>query len=178
MNGDEFRAYAKQLYGVVGSANYNTTALSALGTGNTDWQGQIYQTTFNHEHNLSISGGLKNAPYRVSFGYTNQDGIIKTSNFERYTGAISVSPSFFQDHLKVNLNAKGMIVNNKYVDAGQIIGSALAMDPTQAVTSTDPLYKNFGGYWQTTTNDPTIGITTNSLATKNPVGLLNQKNDV
>lgn len=178
MNGDEFRAYAKQLYGVVGSANYNTTALSALGTANTDWQGQIYQTTFNHEHNLSISGGLKNAPYRVSFGYTNQDGIIKTSNFERYTGAISVSPSFFQDHLKVNLNAKGMIVNNKYVDAGQIIGSALAMDPTQAVTSTDPLYKNFGGYWQTTTNDPKIGITTNSLATKNPVGLLNQKNDV
>ena len=178
LSANQFRNLVDSLY------KGQTAILSKLGTANTDWQKQIYQAAISTDHNISITGGLKNMPYRFSVGYTNQDGIIKTSNFERYTGSFNVSPSFFDDHLKVNLNGKGMIVNNRYADGG-VVGSAASMDPTQPVyaSPTDPnyaLYKtNFGGYWQWyTTEAATHRTVANVLAMKNPVATLNQKNDV
>ena len=51
---------------------------------------------------MTVSGGLKHMPYRVSLGYTNQEGIVKTSNFERFTASVNVAPSFFNDYLKFN----------------------------------------------------------------------------
>ncbi len=167
MNGDQFRAYANQLYAE------QTGVLSKLGTANTDWQSQIYQTAISHDHNVSVMGGLKNMPYRASFGYTNQDGIIKTSNFERYTGSINLSPSFFDDHLKVSLNAKGLYAKTRFADTGAI-GSAVSMDPTQSVTSNQEPYKStFAGYWQWITT----GTTWNSLAVVNPLATLNLKRE-
>ena len=62
----------------------DSDAYRALGNSNTDWQDEIYRTALSTDHNLTISGGLKNMPYRVSLGYTNQNGIIETSKFERY----------------------------------------------------------------------------------------------
>ncbi|HJV77437.1 MAG TPA: TonB-dependent receptor [Paludibacter sp.] len=168
MSGDQFRAYANQLYAG------QTGVLSKLGTANTDWQSQIYQTAISHDHNVSIMGGLKNMPYRASFGYTNQDGVIKTSNFERYTGSVSLNPSFFDDHLKVSLNAKGLYAKTRYADTGAI-GSAVSMDPTQSVTSTQEPYKStFAGYWQWITS----GTTWNSLSVANPLATLNLKRDI
>ena len=168
MTGDQFRAYVNELYAG------QDDILSSLGTENTDWQDQVYQTAISHDHNINVTGGLKNLPYRVSAGYTNQDGIIKTSNFERYTGSINLNPIFFDNHLKLNLNAKGMIVKNRFVDGG-VIGSAASMDPTQPVYSDDTAFDTFGGYWQWYVTDATIGITDNSLATNNPVALLKQR---
>ena len=167
MTGDQFRAYANKLYAG------QTSVLSKLGTANTDWQSQIFQTAISHDHSINITGGTGNMPYRVSFGYTNQNGIIKTSNFERYTGAINLNPSFLDDHLKVSLNMKGMLVKNRYADTGAI-GSAASMDPTQPVTSTIEPYKStFAGYWQWVTS----GTTWNSLSVANPLATLKLKQD-
>jgi iron complex outermembrane receptor protein len=173
LNADQFKSFVDTLYAT------QPTTIAKLGSSNTDWQKQIYQTALSTDHNISVTGGLKNMPYRFSVGYTNQNGIIKTSNFERYTGAFNLSPSFFDDHLKINLNGKGMLVNNRYADGGAV-GSATAMDPTQPITSTDPIYvNNFGGYWQWYTTDSNTGRTVgNPNAVKNPVALLNQKKDV
>ncbi len=173
MTGDEFRSYVQTLYAD------KPEIVSRLGTSNTNWQSQIYQTAISQDHNISVLGGFKNIPYRFSAGYTNQNGIIKTSNFERFTGAFNLSPSLFNDHLKINVNAKGMIVNNRFADGG-VVGSATAMDPTQAVTSTDDIFvKNFGGYYQWYLTDSNTGVTAgNSNAVKNPVATLNQKREV
>ena len=170
LSADEFRNLVDTLY------KGKTATLSLLGNENTDWQKQIYRTAFSHDHNINVTGGFKNTPYRFSLGYTNQDGIIKTSNFERYTGAFSLSPSLFDDHLKINLNGKGMLVKNRYADDG-VIGSSASMDPTQPVTSDKPIYATFGNYWQWYGIDKGITIA-NSLAMKNPVATLNQKSDV
>jgi len=170
MNGDQFTTYVKQLYAD------QPDVIARLGTSNTDWQSQIYQTAISTDHNINLSGGIKNLPYRVSVGYTNQDGIVKTSNFERYTGAISVSPSLFDNHLKINLNAKGMLVRNRYADGG-VVGAALAMDPTQPVNAYGSRY-NFAGYWEWTQTDPKFWSIPVPLATRNPVNTLKQKNDV
>ena len=98
MDGDEFRAFVEEIW-----EGKDNDAYRKLGTANTDWQDEIYRLAVSTDHNLTISGGLKNMPYRVSFGYTNQNGVVKTSNFERYTASVNIAPSFLQDHLKVKI---------------------------------------------------------------------------
>ena len=176
MDGDQFRSFIKDIWGE------DSEAYSKLGNANTDWQKEIFRPAVSTDHNLTISGGLKNMPYRVSFGYTNQNGIVKTSKFERYTASVSFAPSFFEDHLKVNANLKGMIAKNRYAD-GSAVGSAVSFDPTQSVRSDDPYHQYyFDGYFQWNTdasslNDDTWKRTFNSNAPGNPVALLEEKDD-
>lgn len=176
MDGNQFRSFIKDIWGE------DSEAYSKLGNANTDWQKEIFRAAVSTDHNLTISGGLKNMPYRVSFGYTNQNGIVKTSKFERYTASVSLAPSFFQDHLKVNANLKGMIAKNRYADGGAV-GSAVSFDPTQSVRSDDPYHQYyFDGYFQWNTdasslNDDTWKRTFNGNAPGNPVALLEEKND-
>ena len=176
MDGDQFRSFIKDIWGE------DSEAYSKLGNANTDWQKEIFRPAVSTDHNLTISGGLKNMPYRVSFGYTNQNGIVKTSKFERYTASVSLAPSFFEDHLKVNANLKGMIAKNRYAD-GSAVGSTVSFDPTQSVRSDDPYHQYyFDGYFQWNTdasslNDDTWKRTFNSNAPGNPVALLEEKDD-
>ena len=166
MDGDQFRSFIKDIWGE------DSEAYSKLGNANTDWQKEIFRPAVSTDHNLTISGGLKNMPYRVSFGYTNQNGIVKTSKFERYTASVSLAPSFFEDHLKINANLKGSAV-----------GSAVSFDPTQSVRSDDPYHQYyFDGYFQWNTdasslNDDTWKRTFNGNAPGNPVALLEEKDD-
>ena len=185
LSADEYRSliankFGTDLYTLDSNGNQVPTAYSRLGKANTNWQDEIFRTALSHDHNVAVSGQVANwLPYRVSAGYTNQQGIIKTSNFERFTGALTLNPSFLNDHLKVTLNAKGMWTKNRYAD-GEAIKAARQFDPTQPVYASG--YDNFGGYYQwlddgTALNDSSWPKTYYSLATKNPVSILNLKND-
>ena len=185
LSADEYRGliankFGTDLYTLDSNGNQVPTAYSRLGKANTNWQDEIFRTALSHDHNVAVSGQVANwLPYRVSAGYTNQQGIIKTSNFERFTGALTLNPSFLNDHLKVTLNAKGMWTKNRYAD-GEAIKAARQFDPTQPVYASG--YDNFGGYYQwlddgTALNDSSWPKTYYSLATKNPVSILNLKND-
>ncbi|MDO9152647.1 MAG: SusC/RagA family TonB-linked outer membrane protein, partial [Paludibacter sp.] len=177
MNGDEFRTLVNNLFSGVSQTDID--ARKALGTDNTDWQSLIYRNAFSQEHNVTVVGGLKFMPYRASVGYNNQDGILKTSNFERLTGSVNLSPSLFDDHLKISLNAKGMLVKNRFADNG-VVGGAARMDPTHpAVNSPDTVHNRFGGYWEwyDTKADGSFK-NVNNMATRNPLAILNQRMDV
>lgn len=144
---------------------------------NTDWQKEIYRTAISTDHNLTVSGGLENMPYRLSVGYTNQKGIVKNTNYERYTASINVSPSFLKDHLKLNLNAKGMYSESDYTQDGTAIGNATSYDPTKPVYSNLDVYKqHYGGFWQWPTevnrSDDTWTYGVNTLAPQNPVAAI------
>ena len=163
MTGDEYREFIKKTYA---GNQREALALSLLGKANTDWQKEIYRTAWSHDHNVTVSGSqsLGNPkeylPWRVSAGYTNQQGIVKTSKFERFTAALNLNPHLLNDHLTLNMNAKGMVAKNRYAD-GDAIGAATRMDPTQPVYDTTSADKdNFGGYfaWRgpgASLNDPT-----------------------
>ncbi|MCD8078958.1 MAG: TonB-dependent receptor [Bacteroides sp.] len=176
LNGDEYRALIGELY------NNDPDVMAAVGTANTDWQKEIYRVGINTDHNVSVSGGVANMPYRVSLGYTNQNGVLKTSSFERYTASVNLSPTFFDDHLKINMNGKFMYARNRYADTGAI-GSALAMNPAQPVYGDGEIYqKYFGGFYQwdqsaESIGDPDWERTANALSVKNPVSLLELKDD-
>lgn len=141
-----------------------------LGTANTDWQKAIYQTGLTTDNNASVTGSLANIPFRVSGGYLNQTGILKTSKLERFSGSIGLTPTLFDKHLRIDINLKGTIAHNRFADQSAI-GSAAAFDPTQPIYSGNT---NYGGYYEWLQN----GGTPNPFATRNPVGLLNLKNDV
>ncbi|MDR1523735.1 MAG: TonB-dependent receptor [Tannerella sp.] len=176
MRAGEYRALIKDTYGE------ESDAAKALGAADTDWQDEIYRPALSTDHNISIYGGIKSMPYRLSVGYTNQNGIIRTSGFERYTASLNISPSFLENRLKFNGNLKAMHAGNRYADGGSI-GTSVTIDPTQPVHAAGDDYKKyFGGYFQWTSsgaslNDPEWKLTTNSLAPANPVATLDLKND-
>lgn len=147
---------------------HGTTAQQALlGTADTDWNDQIYQAAYGTDNNLSIAGKLaKNLPVRISLGYYNQNGILKTDNAERFTGSISLSPSFFNDYLKFNINAKGSINKNRFAETAAI-GAAATFNPTLPVYSGN---SNFGGYNEALDN---TGAPVNA-AVLNPLGRIEQ----
>ena len=138
-----------------------------LGTSNTDWNDQIYQNAFGTDNNVSIAGRLaKNFPIRVSIGYYNQSGLLKTDKAERLTGSVSLSPSFFDDHLKVNVNVKGSVNNNRFAETGAIWAAA-TYNPTLPVYSGNHA---FGGYLEALDN---MGEPVNA-AVLNPLGYIKQ----
>jgi len=138
-SGDEIRQLALQKSDLFGIDN-----LDLLGTQNTNWQREIFRAAVSHDHNLSLSGSVSTLPYRFSVGYTDQNGILKNTDMQRFTGSLSLNPTFFNDRLKVNMNLKGMNTHHNYGDAGAI-GSAVNMDPTQVIRDGN---SNSDGYFQ------------------------------
>lgn len=169
----QFRYFVDSL----GSGSYNNqdTYKSLMGNSSTNWQDQIYQTAVSTNNNLSIVGSLKNMPYRVALGYSNQNGIVETDKFERFTGSIALNPSFFHDKLKVEINLNGATEKARFANAAPAISSANYFDPTQSVYDKN---SPFGGYFEWYATDPVTGVVTlNKLAPKNPVGLLDLYNN-
>lgn len=149
-----------------------STFKSLMGTANTDWQDEIYKTAITTDNNLSIAGSFKNIPYRISGGYLNQDGILKTDNLKRVSAGFAITPYLFDRHLKIDINLKGSVSNTRFANNGAI-SSAVYFDPTQPVKANTP----FGGYWEWYTTNPDNTITLNKLAPKNPVAMLNLYNN-
>lgn len=173
MSGDEYRELILNKYGA------GSDAAKALGTSNTDWQKEISRTAASHDHNVAVQGAVKNLPYRLSLGYTDQKGVIKTSDFKRYTAALNLNPSFFDNHLTLNLNAKGMYAETCYPNYGAI-SDAFRFDPTQSIyDNSAEAKKHYAGYfqWKTTGGitdiDTNYDTTSNNLAPANPVAALN-----
>ena len=174
LNADEYRSFINNYYGE-GSA-----AANLMGNADTDWQSEIYRPAVSTDHNVTVSGGLKNMPYRFTVGYTNQNGILKTSNFQRTTASVSLNPSFLDDHLTFNINGKFMYAHNRYANTAAI-NDAVRMDPTQPVYSDDP-GDNYGGYfaWKadgSAYNDPSYPTIQNTYAGSNPLARINEKDD-
>lgn len=146
-------------------------ATQILGDADTDWQNEIYQSAFGQDHSLNVSGGIaKVLPYRLSLGYTNKQGILKTDKFQRTTVGLNLTPGFLDNQLQIRVNLKGMFSNNDFANRGAI-WSAAAFDPTQPILDASSPY---GGYY-TWLDGPTGNP--NSLATPNPIALLNLVDD-
>ena len=138
---------------------------SLLGTANTDWNDEVYRTAFGTDNNLSVSGSIdKWLPFRVSVGYYNQSGLVRKDNVERWTGNVVLTPSFFEDHLKLTINAKGTLNNNSFNNGGAVWAAA-TFNPTIPVYSGNDKY---GGYNEALDAD---GYPVNA-GVRNPRGLV------
>jgi iron complex outermembrane receptor protein len=168
LTADEFRTLIEERDLVDGT---NNAAL--LGNANTDWQSEIFQNGIGTDHNVNLSGGVKALPYRLSLGYTNKNGVLKTDKFNRTTAALNLTPNFLDNTLQFKLGAKVMLTKNNFADQG-VIGGATRFDPTQPITSDDALFQNrYGGYFAYTN----AGGEPLGLAPTNPIAILNLKED-
>ncbi len=166
LDAEEFKSFVPTVTGVPSNPSF--------GTASTDWQDEIYRPAFSQEHNLSISGKIKEkTPYRASIGYTNQAGVIRNNDYQRVTFNGGISPKFFDDHLSVDLNLKMSYESNDKVD-DSVVSSALRYDPTRpvktgsATASTDP---GLGYFIWMNGNSPM------AIQTDNPVALLELQKD-
>ncbi|MEY3576910.1 MAG: hypothetical protein RL394_493, partial [Bacteroidota bacterium] len=170
LNAAEVRDVVKQ---------YGTPALQDLlkdihirdGVEGTDWQDQIYQSALTSDNNWSIRGSLGSLPYRVSLGYLDQEGVLKTGKLVRTSAGINLNPSFFNNHLKLDFNLKSTQSESVFANEGAI-GSAVSFDPTKPVYSGN---SNYGGYWEWL--DPSSSTGLKALSPKNPLGILMQRDD-
>ena len=148
-----------------------TAALAALGSSDTFWQKEIYRLANTDEINVSLRhrvslGNAGYMPWRVSLGAMEQEGTLKGSDMNRTTVSVNLTPTLLKDHLTVNLNGKFAHQYNNYANQSAI-GAAIRMDPSQSI------YNSNGSYWEWMNADGTF----NTMATMNPVALLQQKTD-
>lgn len=165
--------FTEALEDQVALGRISAASLDLLGESDTDWQDKIYRNAVSTDHNISVTGALKETPYRAAVGYTNQNGLLERSNMARATIDLSVNPSFFDDHLTASVNLKGMDIRNNFSNTDAISG-ALEFDPTQPVMNGNT---RFGGYTTWTTSLTDINATPNNIATHNPVARLRYRDN-
>ncbi|QNH60900.1 SusC/RagA family TonB-linked outer membrane protein [Hymenobacter sediminicola] len=165
LGADEFRTLIQ--------ANGSASQIATLGSANTNWQDEIFRTAATYDNNISLTGNLGKVPFRVSYGNLYQDGIVITNNLKRNTGSLSLSPVILDGHLRIDVNAKGTKLKNRFIDNGAI-GGALFYDPTQPVRSSEAQYAPYGGYYQYLTANG-VPLT---LAPGNPVAALQNTNNI
>ncbi|MBQ6612116.1 MAG: TonB-dependent receptor [Alistipes sp.] len=180
MTGDQMRQTLEWYYGTQDTDAYRSATKYTDANGNyvnTDWQREIYQLAQSYEGNIALSGNVKmgeknNLPYRVSYGYLNQDGTLKTSNMSRHTLSVNLNPQLLDNHLTINLNGKGMIMDTRFANTGAI-SQAVQFDPTKPVYLANE-EGGINGYYTWRGVDGKH----NTMANQNPVAMLNDKYDV
>ncbi|AYA36765.1 SusC/RagA family TonB-linked outer membrane protein [Hymenobacter oligotrophus] len=160
LSADEFRALVNE--------RGNAQQKASLGTANTDWQKEIFRTAQTTDNNVSLTGAVGKLPFRASAGYLDQEGLLKRNDLKRYTGALSLTPVLLDGNLRVDMNVKGSWIDNNFSNQ-DAVGAAVFYDPTQPIFSSEGRFAPYGGYFQFLDNG-----SINTLATRNPVGLIEQ----
>ncbi len=159
MNADEYRTLVTE----------NGTAAQAalLGSANTDWQKQVFHSAYVTDNNVSLTGGIKKLPYRLSFGNRLENGLLRGDQFNRTSVSLNLTPSFLDNHLLLEVNQRFVQTYSQFANRAAL--GAAYFDPTQSVNSGNSAYN---GYFEwTDTGLP------NTLAPKNPLGLLKSRDD-
>ncbi len=119
LNGADFVSEAKKL----GSTVINEGA-------DTDWQKEISRTAKTHNHNLSIGGGSDRMTYYASFGAQKQEGILKGSSQDRYSGRVNISQKLLNDRVTLDVNLNATNTKTQRPNIQGIIGGAITANPT------------------------------------------------
>ena len=140
MNGKEFTKFIQEYHptytNLLGIDDPSTTATDDLSTTDviegrilfdTDWQDAILRNSVSTDHNFSARANLYGKiPFRASIGYNNSQGLVKTSDYERLSYSLKLTPKFLNDNLKVDINAKGTYSVKNAIDEGGALGGAIA----------------------------------------------------
>ena len=149
------------------NANGTTAQKALLGDSSTDWQKQVFRSAVVTDNNVSITGGIKNFPYRLSIGNRMDNGILKRDQFARTTVSLNMNPSLLDKTLQIEANMKYVQTGSFFANRGAL--GAAFFDPTQPVYSGSEAY---GGYFEWIDNNKP-----NVLSGRNPLGLIEQSTD-
>ncbi|HEY8928923.1 MAG TPA: TonB-dependent receptor [Mucilaginibacter sp.] len=142
-NATEYATAINELYQYNGITPVLFSDPASFGTG-TDWYGQILRNAFTTNHEISLSGGSKDNVYNVSFGYLDQDGLVKTNNYQRYTAHVSDDWTVIKP-LKIGFTVSALSSESKDINGGifhELYGAA----PTLPVFYKDGAYGDPNDY--------------------------------
>ena len=132
--------YSPEEYVAAGGANFGHQ---------TDWYKEITRVPVSTEHNIALSGGMKNVDYRASVNYKMNQGLAKNSEFQEIMARASVNQQALNNILEFNYNVSYSKTNSSWV-SHSAYQQAMKYNPTMPVYTTpdDPNYLKYGGYFQ------------------------------
>ena len=139
----------------------------------TNWQDEIFRTGLATDQNISVAGKVGFMPFRASVGYNTERGTLRTSHYDRYTASLNLSPKFLDDHLSLDLNVKGTINKTRFAESGAV-GAAAFFDPTKPVFNDTGRYNSYWTWETVTENNGVTSYYPNTLASVNPLAMLEQ----
>lgn len=164
---------ADQLKAFLAKTNTALTPANDKGA-NTNWQNEVQRTdALSYNHNVSLSGGTEKTTYNASLNYFKQDGIIKTSDLNRFIGRIGIEQKALNDKLKIGLNISNSVSNANLVPyRNTVLSQMLTYLPTSPVKNPDGSY--FDNLIQTSYYNPVSMLEngTENLKNKNILGNL------
>jgi TonB-linked SusC/RagA family outer membrane protein len=169
--GAEYRQFVQQQ---VSAGRLPSTALTNLGSADTDWEKELTRPGYATNHNLAFSGGSAATLYRASLNYFKQQGVVLANGLERFQGRLNATHDAFTGRLRLGLNLMAARVNNDYApieNTGGFLGglftNMVIFNPTY------PVRRASGQYFETWC--PVAAAECNAAPTaqdlKNPVAM-------
>ncbi|MGQ8336228.1 SusC/RagA family TonB-linked outer membrane protein [Sunxiuqinia sp. A32] len=121
-----------------------------------NWLDEVTRTAVQQNHTLSFSGGSEKGTYYLSFGYTDQQGIVESSNYKQYSGRINLEQQL-KPWLKVGTNTSYSRSVNDLVD-GKVFAVARGANPLLPI-SDEHLYLAWGNNWDINSENPIKSLT-------------------
>jgi len=119
----------------------NSDYKSQLGNSNTNWQDEVLQNAFGHHQHLSLSGLLGKTSYRIAGGHNKQEGILKNSDYSRWTASLQLNRKLLDDQLALSLGYQTAKIDHEFGNQ-KAYEAAVIFDPTQASSSREDIYRN------------------------------------
>ena len=164
--GQQYRTFVQA---EVAAGRLPNTALTGLGSANTDWEGEVTRNAINQNHNLSFSGGSSVTQYRASLNYFKQQGIVIANALERYQGRLNANHDALSGKLRLGLNLMAARVVNDFAPIENTGGFLGGLFTNMAIYNpTLPVHNTSGGYFETGSG---------ALQVRNPVALAEQWDD-
>ncbi|MFV7236972.1 SusC/RagA family TonB-linked outer membrane protein [Flavobacterium sp. ZB4R12] len=112
--------------------------------GDTDWQDTMYKTGFVINNDLSVSGGSDKANAMLNLGYLDNSGMLKYTNYERYSARLNVNFKLFNDKVRFGVNSQFTQSNER--NAANDVGNAPTPGLAISLAPTIPVYTASGDY--------------------------------
>ena len=122
LDADQLRAYAaeRNLDFPIRTDFQDPELAAGDGGSNTDWQDEVFRTSFSQSHNIAFSGGNQTSDFRASIGLQDQEGILISSGLKTVTSRLNIGSRFLEDKLKMRIN---VINSDEISDNVPIVGS-------------------------------------------------------
>ena len=108
---------------------------------NVDWQKEVERTGISHNHNLAVSGGNARSGYNVSLNYLNHEGVIRSSEMERFGARALAHSKVLKDHLQLSLGVNASQTTKKGIEAQEhgvsVTDAMVYYSPCQPVRNND-----------------------------------------
>jgi TonB-linked SusC/RagA family outer membrane protein len=138
LGGEQYNPFKNYTFSNLIDPSTELVRSDAQSAWNENWYDMIYHKGApRHEHELSISGGSERTQFLVSMGYLSEEGTLKNTNFQRYSGRANVD-SKVNDWFKAGMNTSLAYTKSKY---NQYVSETTANNnPFYTAQFVSPLY--------------------------------------